>query len=71
MLAFDERGGVREVRIEPERRVLTDEMVRRLASAALEIKQAFNGRHQDIEWASVGSRIYIVQSRPFVEEPGK
>jgi len=71
MLAFDERGGVREVRIEAERRVLTDKMVRRLASAALEIKQAFNGRDQDIEWATVGSRIYIVQSRPFVEEPGK
>jgi hypothetical protein len=27
MLAFDARGGLREMRIEPERRVLTDEMV--------------------------------------------
>jgi len=71
MLAFDERGGVREVRIEPERRVLNDEIVRRLAHAALEIKQAFDGRDQDIEWVTVGARIYIVQSRPFVEEQGK
>ena len=46
MLAFDARGGVREMRIEPERRVLTDEMVRRLAHAALEINASLHGRHQ-------------------------
>lgn len=68
MLSFDERGGVREVKIEIERAVLTDAVVRRLARAALQIKQIFNGRDQDIEWLTIGSRIYIVQSRPYVEK---
>lgn len=67
MLTFDKRGGVREVRIEPDRRVLTDEMARRLARAALAIKRIFGDRDQDIEWVTVGNRIYIVQSRPFIE----
>jgi hypothetical protein len=66
MLAFDERGGVKELAIEQQRRVLTDEMVRRLARAAIRIKRAFGGRDQDIEWAYRGGRLYIVQSRPYV-----
>ncbi|HKP13427.1 MAG TPA: PEP/pyruvate-binding domain-containing protein, partial [Blastocatellia bacterium] len=66
MLAFDEAGGVKEVRIEARRAVLTDEVVRRLARAALAIKRAFGGRDQDIEWVYAGGRLYIVQSRPYV-----
>jgi hypothetical protein len=66
MLAFDEAGGVREVRIEARRAVLTDEMVRRLARAALTIKRAFGGRDQDIEWVYAHGQLYIVQSRPYV-----
>jgi hypothetical protein len=68
MLTFDERGGVREIRIDTERRVLTDAVVRRLARAALQIERAFGGRDQDIEWITIGDRIYIVQSRPYVEK---
>jgi hypothetical protein len=68
MLTFDERGGVREVKIETERAVLTEGVVRRLARAALEIERAFGGRDQDIEWVIVKDRIYIVQSRPYVEK---
>lgn len=67
MLAFDERGGVREIKIELARRVLTDGLLRRLAGAALEIARVFGGRVQDIEWLTVGKRIYIVQARPYVE----
>jgi hypothetical protein len=48
--------------------VLTDAVVRRLARAALEIERAFDGRDQDIEWVTVKDRIYIVQSRPYVEK---
>jgi rifampicin phosphotransferase len=66
MLAFDERGGVKEVKIEANRAVLTPQLTRRLAQAAVEIKRAFNGVEQDIEWLTVGNRIYIVQSRPYV-----
>jgi phosphoenolpyruvate synthase/pyruvate phosphate dikinase len=67
MLAFDERGGVKELQIEPSRAVLTDGLVRRLARAALQIKRAFGGRDQDIEWVYVRGQLYIVQSRPYVE----
>lgn len=66
MLKFDERGGVREIKIETERAVLTPALTRRLARIALEIKRAFNGVDQDIEWLTVGNQIYIVQSRPYV-----
>jgi rifampicin phosphotransferase len=67
MLAFDERGGVKEMRIEQQRAVLTDEMVRRLGRAALQIERVFRGRHQDIEWLYQGGKLHIVQSRPFIE----
>lgn len=67
MLTFDERGGVREVKIETARAVLTDAMVRRLARAALQIQRIFRGVPQDIEWLTVGSQLFIVQSRPYVE----
>jgi hypothetical protein len=66
MLAFDEAGGLKEVRIEMHRAVLTDEMVRRLARAALAIKRAFGGRDQDIEWVYAHGQLYIVQSRPYI-----
>ncbi|MEN3334020.1 MAG: rifampicin phosphotransferase [Blastocatellia bacterium] len=66
MLAFDEAGGVKEVRIEARRAVLTDDMVRRLARAALAIKRAFGGRDQDIEWVYAQGQLYIVQSRPYI-----
>ena len=66
MLAFDERGGVKEIRIEQHRAVLTDEMVRRLARAALRLKRVFQRRDQDIEWLFRSGRLYIVQSRPYI-----
>jgi phosphoenolpyruvate synthase/pyruvate phosphate dikinase len=67
MLAFDERGGVKEVKIEQHRAVLTDSMVRRLVGAALQIKRVFGGRDQDIEWLYLRGQLYIVQSRPYVD----
>ncbi|MBI3650495.1 MAG: PEP/pyruvate-binding domain-containing protein [Acidobacteria bacterium] len=67
MLKFDEQGGVKEFKIEPQRAVLTDAMIRRLARAALQIKRLFGGRDQDIEWVYAKGQLYIVQSRPYVE----
>jgi hypothetical protein len=67
LLTFDEQGGVKEVAISGERAVLTDEVVRKLARAASLIKTVFGGREQDIEWVYMHGRIYIVQSRPFVQ----
>lgn len=68
MLTFDERGGVREMKIDTERAVLTDAVIRSLVRAALRIESVFGGRDQDIEWLTIGNRIYIVQSRPYVEK---
>jgi hypothetical protein len=67
LLTFDEAGGVKEVPIAGERAVLTDEVVRKLARAASQIKGVFKGREQDIEWVYMRGQIYIVQSRPFVQ----
>ncbi|MGE0886213.1 MAG: PEP/pyruvate-binding domain-containing protein [Blastocatellales bacterium] len=67
MLTFDERGGVREVSIEPERAVLTDAVIKRLARTALQIERVFGGQDQDIEWLTIGNHLFIVQSRPYVE----
>lgn len=66
MLVLDEHGGVKERAIEGSRVVLSDSMVRRLASAAIALKQVFKGKDQDIEWAFDKHHLYIVQSRPFV-----
>ena len=66
LLTFDERGGIREIPISGERMVLSDEVVRRLANAATNIKRVFGGREQDIEWAYMKGSIYIVQARPFI-----
>ncbi len=66
LLIFDEHGGIKEIPISGERMVLTDEVVRRLAAAAENIKRIFHGKDQDIEWAYLKGQIYIVQSRPYI-----
>lgn len=66
LLTFDEKGGVKEIAITGERVVLTDDVIRRLVSAATAIKRVFGSREQDIEWAYMKGQIYIVQSRPFI-----
>ncbi len=66
LLTFDEKGGVKEVPITGDRVVLTDDVIRRLVRAALDIKRVFGNRDQDIEWAYMKGQIYIVQSRPFI-----
>jgi phosphoenolpyruvate synthase/pyruvate phosphate dikinase len=68
MLTFDERGGVREIKIETARAVLTDAVVRRLARAALQVQRLFRGTPQDIEWITIGTQIYLVQTRPYIDK---
>ena len=67
MLTFNAKGGLREVKIDLERRVLTDDAARRLSETSLAIKHLFGGRDQDIEWVTVGTRVFIVQSRPYTQ----
>src|SRR5215813_7057342 len=66
LLTFDERGGIKEIPISGERAVLSDEVVRRLATAAQGIRRVFGGKEQDIEWAYMKGQLYIVQARPFI-----
>src|SRR6267142_1652888 len=66
LMTFDEKGGVKEVAITGERVVLTDDVIRRLVTAASAIKRVFGSQDQDIEWAYMKGQIYIVQSRPFI-----
>ena len=66
LLTFDDKGGVKEVPIEGDRVVLTDEVIRRLVRAASGIKRVFGSGDQDIEWAYMKGQIYIVQSRPYL-----
>ena len=68
LLVFDENGGVREVPISGSRNVLTDLVVRRLAVVGTRIKKIFgNKQDQDIEWGYKRGRIYVLQSRPFID----
>ncbi len=66
LLIFDEKGGLKEVPITGERRVLTDDVIHRLVQAATAIKRVFGNREQDIEWAYMKGQLYIVQSRAFI-----
>ncbi len=65
-LVFDEKGGVRELPVEPGRLVLTDATARRLAYVGRRIERMFGGTPQDIEWLIIGDAIHIVQSRPYL-----
>ncbi|MDR6888779.1 MULTISPECIES: PEP/pyruvate-binding domain-containing protein [Variovorax] len=66
-LQLDKEGGVKEVPVEAGRNVLTDELVVRLANVGAAVKRAFGGVDQDIEWATVGDRVVLLQARPYVE----
>jgi len=66
LLTFDEHGGIKEIPISGERVVLTDNVIRRLAAAAAQIKRVFHNKDQDIEWAYMRGQIYIVQARPYI-----
>ncbi|MCC6452687.1 MAG: PEP/pyruvate-binding domain-containing protein, partial [Acidobacteria bacterium] len=71
-LEFDEKGDLRPTRetcAGPDQRVLTNAEARALAKAALAIKKAFGGSvAQDIEWGIIDRKIFIVQSRPYIEK---
>ena len=59
-------GGDQRVALSPaeaERRVLSDDELRRLRELALRIERHY-GAPQDVEWAIEGGRIFLVQSRP-------
>jgi len=71
-LAFDEHGDLKETADKcagPNKRVLTNVQARNLAKAAIKIRDAFGGKkEQDIEWGILHGRIYVVQSRPYIDK---
>jgi hypothetical protein len=71
-LAFDKNGDLKETVDKcagPNKRVLTDLQARSLARAAINIRTAFGGKkEQDIEWGILKGRIYVVQSRPYIDK---
>jgi len=70
-LAFDEAGDLREITdkcADRSGRVLTDAQARGLAHAAQRIHEIFGNKPQDIEWGIMAGRIYIVQSRPYIDK---
>lgn len=66
-LQLDKNGGVKEVPVTVGRVVLTDELVVRLAQMGAAVRRVFRGVDQDIEWATVGNQIVVLQARPFIE----
>ncbi len=71
-LAFDANGDLKVTADKcagAKQRVLTDLQARALAKAAMQIKVAFgNKAQQDIEWGILGNKIYVVQSRPYIDK---
>ncbi len=71
-LRFGENGDLKEtgdVCAGAKKRVLTDIQARNLAKAAINIRTAFGGKkEQDIEWGILNGRIYVVQSRPYIDK---
>lgn len=69
VLKFDPNGDLMETKENEKRRVLTDRNVRQLVSTANSIKRVFGGKKdQDIEWGIMNGRIYIVQTRPYIDK---
>lgn len=68
IVKFDIDGGLKETAIPTKRNVLTDKVARELVTVATNIKRIFgNNKDQDIEWGYKDGMIYILQSRPYIE----
>jgi pyruvate,water dikinase len=60
-------GGVERIELGDEeafRRVLTDDEAVKLAQLGLAVRAHYGGEPQDVEWATVGDDMYILQARP-------
>jgi hypothetical protein len=69
VLKFGPDGDLIKTNEKAERRVLTDKNVRELVKTAMTIKRVFGGKkEQDIEWGIMNGKIYVLQSRPYIEK---
>ena len=68
-MKFGANGDLEETNETFERRVLDDKNVRELVKEARLIKKIFgNKKEQDIEWGIMNGKVYILQSRPYIEK---
>ncbi len=68
VLKFGENGDLVESKETFDRRVLTDQNVRELVKVASTVKKMFgNKKDQDIEWGIMDGKIYLLQSRPYID----
>jgi hypothetical protein len=67
LFVFAKDGGLVEAPIVGDKTVMPERDVRRLAAVAQQIRRVFKGKDQDIEFGIVGRRIYIFQSRPYID----
>jgi pyruvate phosphate dikinase-like enzyme len=68
-LVFDDKGGVHEVPNPAKGKpVLTNAMAIRLVDAAHRLTKVFKNPKLDIEWVFAGDDMYIVQTRPLVNQ---
>lgn len=68
VVKFNADGGLKETEISTDRNVLTDKVARDLVTVATKIKQIFgNKKDQDIEWGYKDGTIFILQSRPYID----
>lgn len=68
VLKFSENGDLIATDEKPKRRVLTDLNVRSLVAVANRVKRLFGGKkEQDIEWGIMNGKIYLLQSRPYID----
>jgi hypothetical protein len=69
VLKFGADGDLIKTSEATTRRVLTDKNVRELVKTASVIKRIFGGKkEQDIEWGIMNGKIYVLQSRPYIEK---
>ncbi|HEX8700161.1 MAG TPA: PEP/pyruvate-binding domain-containing protein, partial [Myxococcaceae bacterium] len=68
MLVFDEQGGIKEVPTASAAPVLSEARARDLSLAAAKLAKVFpDDGPLDIEWVLEGEKVWIVQSRPFID----
>ncbi len=69
MLVFDEKGGIREVKNPHKGVILSEARAKRLSQAVMKFRPLFpTDNPLDVEWLFEGEKVWIVQSRPFVQK---